>query len=544
MTNIFNLTEQYVKQYDLDNHPWFSFAAKCSQEEFLTSQEGFYYAVKGFPRILAHLASQIDSSKARLLVIENLWEEHGHGNSAVFHTTTYFQYLQSLGFKKEESEIAHQPWVDGWLENVLSKNYSAEQYSLYIAGIEYIYARISQFISQLVSGYILCNEQTHYANHAVLDYEHSKELIETSLLIQQEKNPLLDNTMMEYFTLGISEFLQLYTNMIILTEKEAQLISQEQHAFYYGREDTSVATTFLNTWYESHQKAAHVLTICSGGENAIDLLSMTQQQDNNLNATYNAHHTHGLMNLTLLDINPHQLKLAEKKITCIKNKGDLSDDLSIYNVGKFEKIFTFLKNSLTHDELEAIAHKEVLALAKLKFICDNAFSNRMLEIVFTENATKYSKESFSDHFYQLMVKQIAWYFETKPTCSNIGSIFFDTAPIDYQVHIDPRNAITYYNGDFLSFFNDSKNSENHFDLIDLSNISDWMPFNDMKKIVETAFSRLNKGGAMIGRKLLGDYQWSQLQQSLPYSTITPVIDTTLFYTECVLIKKLDFQFIC
>lgn len=517
MTSIFTLSQQYVENYDLDNHPWFSFAKKCTRNEFLASQEGFYYAVKGFPRILAKLAAQIESSEARLLVIENLWEEHGQGETSVFHTQTYYQYLQSLGFKKEENQIAHQPWVDEWIDNVFNKQYSEEQYAMYIAGIEYIYARISLFISQLVNSYDLECEQHHYAKHAVLDYEHAKELITTSLVIQKEKGALSNEEMLGYFSLGIEEFLTLYQKMILLTEVEAQDICKEAHAFYYGREDTRVNKNFLNSWYKNHNEA-NILMICSGGENAIELLSMKEKQ-----------------NLTLLDINPHQLQLAQQKINSIKENGSLSSDLIIFNTGKFEKIFTFLKNSMTYEELKGIAQHNLLSFRKLKWICNNIFSNKILEIVFTENATKYSKDNFADHFYNLLKKQIIWYFEMTPKFSNIGSILFNTAPIDYQVKIQPESSISYHHGDFLSFF---AHTDKKFDLIDLSNISDWMPFADMQKIVKTAYEHLNKDGVIVGRKLLGDYQWHQLQEDLHNSIILPVFDSTLFYSECVFIQKL------
>lgn len=521
MTQIFQLTQQYVENYNLDKNVWFSFAKQCNQNEFLASQEGFYYAVKAFPRILANLASKIDSSKARLLVIENLWEEHGQGNKQLFHTTTYYQYLQSLGFNKEQSFISHQPWVDEWIEKVFNKNYSTEHYAMYIAGIEYIYARISHFISQLVSNYDLKCEQSHYAKHSVLDYEHSKELIETSLLIQEDGEKISDEDMMYYFTLGIEEFLQLYSNMVLLTEKEAYAICQENHAFYYGREDTSINQQFLDSWYKNYNpqyRNADVLMICSGGENAIELLCMKE-----------SHH------LTLLDINPHQLNLARNKINSIKEYGHLTEDLLIFQTGKFEKIFTFLKKSLNYDELQGISQNNNTALKKLKWICNNAFSNQILEIIFTENATKYSKDNFADHFYRVFKKQIQWYFEVTPKYSNIGSILFDTPPINYERELNLNSSIDYYHGDFLSYFKDCDKS---FDLIDLSNISDWMPFEQMKSIVSSAYERLNKNGVIVGRKLLGDYQWIDLQDNLNNSIILPVLDTTSFYTECVFIQKI------
>lgn len=519
MTQIFNLSQSYVEQYSFSNHSWFTFAGKCSQNEFLSSQEGFYYAVKAFPRVLAKLASQIESSEARILVTENLWEEHGQGNNKVFHTTTYFQYLQSIGFKKEQSSIEHQPWIDEWIELVLNKNLSEEKFAMYIAGIEYIYARISYFISQLVLNYDVKGEQTHYLKHSVLDYEHAKELIQTSLLIQREKNTLSDDCMMDYFKLGIEEFLKLYENMVLLTENEAFDIAKEKHAFYYGREDVSVNKNFLSQWYKERndEKMAQVLMVCSGGENAIEILSMNQNSS-----------------ITLLDINPNQLQLSKDKIETIKRTGYLNDELSIYNVGKFERIFSFLRNSLSYEELEKVSKKEPLALKKLKYICNNIFSNKILEIVFTENATKYSKDNFAEHFNDLLVKQIVLYFEKKPKYSNIGSILFNESPMDYQVKINTESSIDYFNGDFLTYF--SQNDKN-FDLIDLSNISDWLPLNEIKKIVSTAYSKLNKNGVIVGRKLLGDYQWNDLQENLDDCVVLPVTDKTMFYKECVLLQK-------
>ncbi|MDF5718803.1 MAG: class I SAM-dependent methyltransferase [Rhizonema sp. NSF051] len=44
-----------------------------------------------------------------------------------------------------------------------------------------------------------------------------------------------------------------------------------------------------------------------------------------------------------------------------------------------------------------------------------------------------------------------------------------------------------------------------FDLIQFSNISDWMPLVDLHQMLETAVRCLKPGGALIGRRLNGDY---------------------------------------
>ena len=308
-----------------------------------------------------------------------------------------------------------------------------------------------------------------------------------------------DEEMMSYFILGITEFLQLYEKMILLTTEDAKLIAQEKCAFYYGREDVNINYDILNTWHKQNNKKAEVLMICSGGENVIELLSMKNPN-----------------NFVLLDINPNQLELAKNKIEAINDNNYKYSQLSTFNSGKFEKLFQFFRNSFTYEELENIAQKDHNALKKLKWICDNIFSNEILEIVFTDNATKYSKESFSAHFYKMFKKQIRWYFETQPKNSNIGSILFNHNPINYEKKLNKENSINYFNGTFLEYLN---NNNKTFDLIDVSNISDWMPIDEMKVIVEKLYSQLNTNGIIVGRKLLGNYEWKNLQETLENSKI-------------------------
>lgn len=57
-----------------NNHKFHSFLSNATQQEFLQSQIPFFYAVQAFPRALALLASKIENSHDRLLVIENLYE--------------------------------------------------------------------------------------------------------------------------------------------------------------------------------------------------------------------------------------------------------------------------------------------------------------------------------------------------------------------------------------------------------------------------------------------------------------------------------------
>jgi hypothetical protein len=512
-TAIFQVTKDYVEQYPLENLNWSAFVSKASQKEFLQSQEGFFYAVKAFPRMLAKLASLIEDSEKRFLVIENLWEEHGQGDSKFFHTNSYYQYLQSLGFANDIKSIKHNPWIEDWIKSVMAKNHTATQYAAHLAGIEYIYARISKFISDHLNGFTLHCEQTHYAKHSMLDYEHASELLQVAIECKADET---EEEIISVFKESIDEFLNVFEKMVILTEKDAQNFAKEKVAFYYGREDTSVE---YNVVEKVNTEKAKVLMICSGGENSIELLKMNKAVD-----------------IVALDINPHQIALAKSKINDIYHTQDIRIDKIIYNEGKFEKLFEVLKNSFNENELWQIGKERAIGLEKLKYVCDNLFSNRILEIIFTEEATKYSKESFSEHFYNVFAQQIKYYYENKPQHSNIGSVLGKTKPINYKGEINKESSINYFNGTFEDYF---KANNNKYDIIDVSNISDWMSKEKTIQTIKLVYAHLNEGGYLIGRKLLGDYNWIELisQDCQLKMNIEEVKDKTSFYTQTVIAQK-------
>jgi len=517
-TKIFQDTKDYVEQYPLNSLNWSKFLSKANQNEFLYSQEGFYYAVKAFPRMLAKLASSIEDSENRVLVIENLWEEHGQGNTNLFHTNSYCQYLKSLGLNKDIKELAHNPWIDEWVKHTLAKDYTATQYAAYLAGIEYIYAPISKMIADRIQGFNLYCEQTHYAKHSVLDYEHAAELLQVAIQCKKEEN---DEQIFDIFKQSIEDFLYIFEKMVLLTEVDAQEIAKEKIAFYYGREDTTIEKELVNkVFQENETEKLKVLMICSGGENSIELLKLDKAID-----------------VVALDINPHQIDLAKQKINAIQNTNNISDNLVIFNTGKFEKLFEVLANSFNSNEFWLIGTgRNQIAQDKLKYVCNNLFSNHILEIIFTEEATKYSKENFAEHFYRIFSEQIKYYYGNKPEYSNIGSVLGKTYPINYQGVINQNSSINYFNGTFDDYF---KADNGKYDIIDVSNISDWMNKEKTINTIKLVHSHLKDGGYLIGRKLLGDYNWMELisKECELDMDIEEVTDKTSFYTQTIIAKN-------
>jgi pyrroloquinoline quinone (PQQ) biosynthesis protein C len=56
-----------------------------------------YLVAKGFAQFLAHLVSLIDNARVRVLLVGNLWDEHGSGDADEIHFELYKRLLGSLG---------------------------------------------------------------------------------------------------------------------------------------------------------------------------------------------------------------------------------------------------------------------------------------------------------------------------------------------------------------------------------------------------------------------------------------------------------------
>jgi hypothetical protein len=175
--------------------------------------------------------------------------------------------------------------------------------------------------------------------------------------------------------------------------------------------------------------------------------------------------------------------------------------------------------------------------------------------VFTEEATKYSSENFSDHFYKVFVQKIK---ELDANPSNMNSILSRTLPMNYPKEME-LEGINYYCGDFVSHFNEKITNENHmvllnaaldnalsiqaneemepvlnadkYNMISISNVGDWMPQEQFKSLLDKAKEHLIPNGVVIARKLLGDYSLKDLMLSR-FSKVIQEKDNTGFYTEC------------
>jgi hypothetical protein len=164
-------------------------------------------------------------------------------------------------------------------------------------------------------------------------------------------------------------------------------------------------------------------------------------------------------------------------------------------------------------------------------VIDLVFDNRILTTLFSDEATKYSKQSFSEHFKLTYAKMLNDIIDKNITNTNSDNVILGTNITDGFAAVYNRNntSITYLNQSAETVMSRA----GKFHLIDLSNIGDWMPLTDFQQLVRQAFGQLHNNGRLVLRRLLGDYSL----MDLTVGRITPLYDETGFYSETVVVSK-------
>ena len=466
-----------------------NFINNCSQQEFLSSQIPFYYAVESFPRMLLSLALKIPTSEERMLVIENIWEEHGEGDSSKFHTSTFKKHLTLLNNNKD-IDLESNYFVENWISDILNGDYTISELASMLAGIEYMYAVISEDIAEYIDSLSLLEDSPHYTKHAKLDWSHGKELLDVltvcGLSIDQD-----------IFMKSQISFIEMFDKLSFPTEKELKEVSELPVAFFYSREDSQIGIHELE---KIKEKNIDIFTVCSGGEHILNYL------DNFDN-----------LNIDAFDVNPNQIEVFKNKLQGIEEEA----------IGKFEYFFQYLRK-LIHGYGEQKEIMDILGDRESLFrIVDMLFSRDNLNIVFTDNATKYSSSDFAEHFFQAFIESL--YCENK----NALNVFYnEDIYLTNAKNKEQLDKINYIVEDLSSYDFTKK-----YNFIDLSNIGDWIPEEQYKLVLNKAHKALNNNGVLITRKLLGDYDLKALLEDNKFSDIQKIKDYTCFYSECFVSYK-------
>ncbi len=478
------------------NSRYLTFLKNASRDELLRSQVPFYYAVEAFPLLLLKLASQITHENARFLIVENIWEEHGQGEKNKFHTHTFNTHLTALGFDGKHTK---NPFVTTWITNLFQVDSLSDLFHQ-LAAIEYMYAVISASISINLSKVDLLCEQEHYLNHSDLDWSHGEDIL-TSMHFSEIE---FDQTKFKNAQLS---FINLFAKLAVPTLKETiHAKSTLSVNFYHTREALNVINEVISSF--NNKSDIDVLTICSGGENVIHYLSHDC-----------------VSSITAFDMNESQLNVCLHKLSS-------SHETEQIELGRFEYLFQLVREYFINFRGEQLIVEDYAVNHNaLNYVIDLVFDNKILSTLFSDEATKYSKQSFSEHFKLTYANMLRDINDKNITNKNSENVVLGTSFSDNYVSIcnKDKTPITYLHQSAETVFLQA----GKFHLIDLSNIGDWMPYSEFQQLIKQAFDRLHNNGRLVLRRLLGDYSLMDIR----VGDIIELYDETGFYSETVMIKK-------
>jgi S-adenosylmethionine-diacylglycerol 3-amino-3-carboxypropyl transferase len=255
-----------------------------------------------------------------------------------------------------------------------------------------------------------------------------------------------------------------------------------------------------------------MLTIGSGGCVALSLKTIYPNLD-----------------LTVIDINPHQLYHIEKKVEAIKQSDD--DSLNIYKQndtclnqsGEFEKMFqelrrSFVKNVSGEEELEEffniqtaiknrnlilkkwINHKHIYKPFK------DVFSDEAIEDVFSDEATKHGEKGSYGKYMQKKILQGLQVVDShlNPFLQHIFLGRYTSRSVFPYIQTKRKLKLQLIESDIL-FINDIFS----YNLVSLSNIFDWCNIGLVKKYADH-LSKLKAGSAIVIRQINNHQNWINL----------------------------------
>lgn len=462
-----------------------AFLQSCTTQELLESQIPFFYAVQEFPKMLLNLASVIPTTEQRVLLMKNIVEEHGNFNEKSFHTTTFIQHLNALGLGNKP--LTKSPFVSAWINWFYITPMQPYQKASALAAVEYIYAVVCETIVNVLQKHSIASP--HYKKHSVLDWEHAQELLEVALLCDS----CVDE---DIFKQSQTVFLDMLDTLVVPSKARLTQIASQKVSFFYSREDSSVEVQVLNSLKTESPK---ILMTCSGGEHVFNMQNSSSKS----------------LSFDIFDINPNQIQVFENKLNF---KAQACE-------GKFESLFKELRSYFKG--IYALDRSNI-NWEQVDYVIDQWFSNEALNAIFGEDATKHSSANFANHFKNAFKASMQ---SDHPNALNVlfGTPVSVTVPrnLQYTTKVSPLNNLQ---------------PGTKYDLIDISNIGDWMPIAEYRTVLLKMIESLNQGGALICRKLLGDYDLLKELEAASSLTrpakIKEMQDNTHFYSETVALHVL------
>lgn len=311
-------------------------------------------------------------------------------------------------------------------------------------------------------------------------------------------------------------------------------------AFSQVREDPRIELRVIQE-LAKQQKPLRVLLVASGGCTALSLLTNP-----------------AIAKIEAVDLNPAQLQLVElrrqallhlslnEQLQLIGVDESVGDRLNIYaklrpdlptntqsfwdarqdqiafgvnRVGRFEQLFRELAAKFAQIGVDPLkAPLTAIQHPQWRDLFEQVFERDKLVQTFGEAAVNYSMDrSFGEHFADVFAKALQRfnptenYFVTQvwddrytSDLTGKGVPLYLQAAAQNDIRELGTDRLQLHQGAFADRIQQLAGLEK-FDLIQFSNISDWMPLNALHQMLTDAVDCLNSGGAIIGRRLNGDH---------------------------------------
>lgn len=228
------------------------------------------------------------------------------------------------------------------------------------------------------------------------------------------------------------------------------------------------------------------------------------------------------MDFTLVDPNPAQLELIQKKMNALENRESFRETfsigkenaLSLVDCGNFESLFRSLRRFLNEFVMTPEGFHEIFSgdIAKRRILIDSLFENSywpvafdiffadsFLQAMFGPAAIQHAPQgSYAHHFRTLFERGLH-----RPDASEnyflhhvfLGHYLTRALPL-YLTLPTPK-----YRFEFLRAFAEEVPSYSGYGVVSLSNIFDWMPEDGIHRVAQRLAREMNPGSVLIFRQL-------------------------------------------
>ncbi len=347
-------------------------------------------------------------------------------------------------------------------------------------------------------------------------------------------------------------------------------------AFSQVREDPRIELRVIQELAKRQPHALRVLLVASGGCTALSLLTCP-----------------AIAKIEAVDLNPAQLHLVELRrqalihlsleeqlqLIGVDRSASDRDRLSIYErlssnlpastkafwdtrqeqiafgvnqVGRFEQLFRELAEKFVQMGIEPLREPlTAIQHPQWRDPFEQIFERGKLVQTFGEAAVNYSMDrSFGEHFADVFAQALRRfipnenYFLTQVwgdryalNLQGEGVPLYLQTSAQNDIRTLGTDRLQLHQGAFVASLHQLAELEK-FDLIQFSNISDWMPLSNLHQMLTDAAACLKSGGAIIGRRLNGDHHLASIMAEhiaidLALSQELLASDRSFFYREVV-----------